>query len=92
MYYEAKKIILKSDNFTIVPTFFEKIKIKNCSYFEICHDYEEKDIYKEENYNKEEVNEEAEEIELIQKILEVDKTTSFNIKISTFLDLNLKEN
>ena len=81
-----------SDNFTIVPTFFEKIIIKNCSYFEICHDYEEKDIYKEENYNKEEVNEEAEEIELIQKILEVDKTTSFNIKISTFLDLNLKEN
>ena len=92
MYYEAKKIILMSDNFTIVPTFFEKIKIKNCSYFEICYDYEEKDIYKEENYNKEEVNEEAEEIELIQKILEVDKTTSFNIKISTFLDLNLKEN
>ena len=96
MYYEAKKIILWSDdyNFTIIPTFFEKIKIKNCNYFEICFDIEEKDLFREENDNKEEENYENEENEKqkIRKILETEQTTSFNIKICTFLDLNLNEN
>ena len=92
MYYEAKKIRLMSTNFNIIPTFYERLCIKECNYFEICFDYVEKDIYNEENNNKDEENEETEEIELIQKILENDGTTSFNVKISTFLDLNLDNN
>ena len=97
MYYEAKKIILMSDNFVLVPTFFEKIKIRYCTYFEIAFDAKERDLYTEdnENRNEEEINSEyyeSEEKKDIQKILETDKTTSFNIKISTFLDLNSKGN
>ena len=94
MYYEAKKIILMSDNFTIIPTFFEKIRIGKCSYFEICFDDEEKDLFTDDNEINKEVaySEESEEQKEIRKILEIDKSTSFNIKISTFLDLNLKEN
>ena len=99
MYYEAKKIILMSDNFVLVPTFFEKIKIRYCTYFEICFDSKEKDLYNEENenINKEEDEEnievdEVEENNEIKRILDIDKTTSFNIKISTFLDLNSNEN
>ena len=94
MYYEAKKIILMCDGFTIVPTFFEKIKIENCSYFEISFDNEQKDLFIEENDNKEEENNENEEEEKrkIKKMLETEQTTSFNIKICTFLDLNLNEN
>ena len=90
MYYEAKKIRLISD-FTLIPTFFEKIRISKCSYFEICFDNEEKELYIEPNIKEEEENEESEEQKEINKILEVNKTTSFNIKISTFLDLNLNE-
>ena len=93
MYYEATKIILMSDNFTIIPTFFDKIRIGKCTYFEICFDKEEKDLFADDNDNNEEnENEELEEQKEIKKILEVDKTTSFNIKISTFLDLNTNEN
>ena len=99
MYYEAKKIILMSDNFVLVPTFFEKIKIGYCTYFEIAFDDKERDLYTEdnenENRNEEENNSEyyeSEEKKDIKKILETDKTTSFNVKISTFLDLNSKGN
>ena len=94
MYYEARKILLMSDNFVLVPTFFEKIRIRFCTYFEICFDNEEKDLYNEDNDNKEENNDidESEEQKEIQLILEEDKTTSFDVKISTFLDLNLNEN
>ena len=94
MYYEARKIILISDNFTIIPTFFEKIRIRNCSYFEICFDKEEKDLFREDIHNKEDnnENEEIEDQKQIHKIFDVDKTTSFNVKISTFLDLNSDDN
>ena len=86
-YYEAKKIIIMSDNFTLTPTFIENISIKNCSYFEITLD---------DDNNKESINEENEEgenknelfnEEEINKIFETDITTSFNVKISTFIDL-----
>ena len=99
MYYEAKKIILMSDNFVLVPTFFEKIKIGYCSYFEIAFDEKERDIYTEDNENENRYEEEnnseyyeTEERKDIEKILETDKTTSFNVKISTFIDLNSKGN
>ena len=94
MYYEAKKIKIECDNFNIIPTFFEKIKIKKCTYFEICFDTEQKNLFFEENDKKDEENNENEEDEnkQIKKILEAEQTTSFNVKICTFLNLNLNEN
>ena len=93
MYYEAKKIILIS-KFTLIPTFFENIEIKNCSYLELNFDKEEKDPFIDDNDINEEnnENEETEESKIIDKVLEEDKTTSLNIKISTFIDLNGEEN
>ena len=93
-YYESKKIILKSHNFTIIPTFMENIVITNCSSFEIVYDDNNININRGSNVEEDEEEDEDEELdkenndlEEITRILEEDKTTSFNIKISTFIDL-----
>ncbi len=76
-----------SDNFTLTPTFIENISIKNCSYFEITLDDDtNKGSINEENEEGENKNEIFNEEE-INKIFETDITTSFNVKISTFIDL-----
>ena len=85
-YYEAKKIILMSDNFTLIPTFIENITIKNCSYFEITLDDNNKGFNDEENEEDENKKKLFDEEE-ITKIFETDITASFNVKISTFIDL-----
>ena len=88
-YYEAKKIILESDNFTLIPTFMENIVVTNCSRFEIVYD-DNNNINKEFNAEEEEdeeLDKENNDLEEITRILEEDKTTSFNIKIATFIDL-----
>ena len=90
-YYEAKKIILRSSNFTLTPTFMENITFHNCYYFEISFDNNNNNK-KEYNSEEEEENEEENKNHLfdaqeITKIFETDKTTSFNVKISTFIDL-----
>ena len=75
-----------SDNFTLIPTFIENITIKNCSYFEITLDDNNKgsnDEENEEDENKKKLFDEEE----ITKIFETDITGSFNVKISTFIDL-----
>ena len=88
-YYEARKIIITSDNFTLTPTFMENICIKECSYFEITLDNnnEKKETNNEEDEEEENNNDQLFDAEQITKIFETDKTTSFNIKISTFIDL-----
>ena len=85
-YYEAKKITLSNGQFTIYPTFIENISIKNCSIFEITIDnIKNKDSEdEEEEENKNELFDDEEEM---RKIFELNKTTSFNVKISTFIDL-----
>ena len=87
-YYEAKKIILKSDNFTLTPTFIENVTFNDCYFFEISFDNSKKESENEEEEDEEEENKkhlfDAKEI---AKIFETDKTTSFNVKISSFIDL-----
>ena len=88
-YYEAKKIILRSSNFTLTPTFMENIIFHNCYYFEISFDNNTKKEYnsEEEEENEEENKNHLFDAQEITKIFETDKTTSFNVKISTFIDL-----
>ena len=68
----------------------ENISFHDCYYFEISFDNNTK---KEYNSEEEEENEEEEnknhlfDAQEITKIFETDKTTSFNVKISTFIDL-----
>ena len=98
-YYEAKKIIVNGENFTLIPTFFEDIKMENCSYFEIAFENsnnEEEEINSEEkeddddndnDENKNDINDK----EKISKFFESEKTTSLNIKISSFIDLEYND-
>ena len=98
-YYEAKKIVVNGENFTLIPTFFEDIKMENCSYFEIAFDNsnnEEEEINSEEkeddddndnDENKNDINDK----EKISKFFESEKTTSLNIKISSFIDLEYND-
>ena len=91
-YYEAKKIIIQSNNFIIRPTFIEGINIENCSYFEIAFNYNndtEEENNNEENEEEEndEKNNDINDVEIISKFFQSDKTTSFNLKISSFIDL-----
>ena len=87
-YYEAKKIILTSENFTLIPTFIENVCIKNCNYFEITLDNNnDKKESNDEEDEEDENNVKLFDNEEITKIFETDKTTSFNVKISSFIDL-----
>ena len=83
MYYEAKSIVLSSENFIVIPTFFENISFKNCTHFEIAFDYKEEKISfeEQEEIEKDEENE-------IQNIFDETKISSFDVKIATLLDLN----
>ena len=90
-YYESKKVIISSDNFTLTPTFLENITIKQCSYFEISFDNNNKESNEEEE-EKEDENIDLTNEDEIKKIFETDESTSFNIKISTFLDFESNDN
>ena len=89
VYYEAKKVTLSQGDFTIIPTFHEDITINNCSYFEITIDNNNKDSSSEneEEEEDEEKKEEHLDEEEMTKIFETNRTTSFTIKISSFIDL-----
>jgi len=92
---KLKKIIVNGENFTLIPTFIDDIKMENCSYFEIAFENsnnEEEEINSEEkeddddndnDENKNDINDK----EKISKFFESEKTTSLNIKISSFIDL-----
>ena len=92
-YYEAKKIVVNGENFTLIPTFIKGIKIEDCSYFEIAfqdNNNENEEINNEENEDEDESEEKMNEIddsEKISRFFESEKTTSMNIKISIFIDL-----
>ena len=98
-YYEAKKIVVSGENFTLIPTFIEGIKMENCSYFEIafenwnneeeeinCEEKEDEDDNDNDNDNDENKND-INDSERISKFFESEKATSLNIKISSFIDL-----
>ena len=84
-------MIISSDNFTLTPTFLENITIKQCSYFEISFDNNNKESNEEEE-EKEDENIDLTNEDEIKKIFETDESTSFNIKISTFLDFESNDN
>ena len=90
MYYEANKIIVASEDFTLMPTFIENLIIPNCTYLEVSFGEDKNNEEMEFGENEEKENEENVKENVDNKNTE--DASSFNFQIATFLDLSNNEN